>query len=147
MALTSKKTESAYAGFLNGYIAGNLAANTPELHLHADRICKFLLELKSDVFKWELSEERREKLSTLFSSKHISAVSAFTQTIDYLSLGNSIYDLLDYILNIKADLPSSTSFIFKKVVYHYLHIAKTTKDLSIVNEAKRIAQKFEASAS
>lgn len=147
MAIASKKTESAYAGFLNGYIAGNLSANTPELHLHADRIFKFLVELKADVFKWDLSDEQKEKFNSYFSSKTISPISSYTETKHYLSLGETIYELLDYIISVKQNLPSSTAFILKKIVYHYLNIAKTANHTTVINQAKKIAEKFELSAS
>lgn len=143
MATISKNSQSTYAGFLNGYIAGNLSANSQELHFHSDKIFYFLKDLKLEVSKWELAVDQRKKMDALFDA--FTALSIIDNTIpNYINLGDAIYELISYILLCKPDIPSTTSFILKKIIYHFLNIAKTSKNSNVTKQAKRIAEKFQS---
>jgi len=141
MATSLKSTHSTYAGFLNGYIAGNLSANSAELHFHSNKIFQFLKELKSEINKWELGTQRKkmDELFESFTGLHISD----NNIEGYINTGDAIYELISFILSCKPELPSTTSFILKKIIYHYLNIAKTSKNSSVIKQAKRIVEKFE----
>lgn len=143
MATISKGSQSTYAGFLNGYIAGNLSANSQELHFHSDKIFYFLKDLKGEVNKWDLNVEQRKKMDELFEA--FTLLSSNDNSIEnYIKLGDAIYELISYILICKPDIPSTTSFILKKIIYHFLNIAKTSKNSNVTKQAKRIAEKFES---
>jgi hypothetical protein len=143
MAHTTKQNASNYAGFLNGYIAGNLAANSQELHFHSDKIYHFIKELKNEIVKWELQPDDRKKVDELFEA--FTSISAADNKIDsYIVLGNAIYELLSYLQSCKPEMPSTTSFILKKIIYHYLNIAKNSKNRAVTIKAKKIAEKFES---
>ena len=62
----------------------------------------------------------------------------------YINLGDAIYELISFILVCKPVIPSTTSFILKKIIYHFLNIAKTLKNTNITKQAKRIAEKFDS---
>ena len=49
---TPKSNQSTYAGFLNGYIAGNLSANSQELNFHFEKISHFIKDLNIEINKW-----------------------------------------------------------------------------------------------
>lgn len=143
MTSIAKNSQSTYAGFLNGYIAGNLSANSQELHFHYDKIFYFLKDLKTETNKWELAAEQRKKIDEVLEA--IALLSINENTIErYIKLGDALYDLISYILIFKPDIPSTTSFILKKIIYHFLNIAKTSKNSSVTKQAKRIAEKFQS---
>lgn len=143
MATFPRNSLSTYAGFLNGYIAGNLSANSQELHFHSDKIFYFLKDLKIEVSKWELTAEQGEKMNDLFDAFDIHSI--YENTIEsYIKLGDSIHELISYILVCKPEIPSTTSFILKKIIYHFLNIAKTSKNSNVTKQAKRIAEKFQS---
>jgi hypothetical protein len=143
MGTTSKNSESTYAGFLNGYIAGNLSANSQELHFHSDKIFSFIKDLRLEVSKWELPPEQRKKMDDVFDAFNLLLVPDNTIN-NYIKLGDAIYELISYILLCKPNVPSTTNFILKKIIYHFLNIAKTSKYSNITKQAKRIAEKFES---
>lgn len=137
-----------YAGFIDGYIAGNLAGNSTELHSHTDRIIHFLKELNLEFEKWDSSVEDKIEAAQIFSGLSLDTpVSKYMDIDSYLTLGAGISDLLTLFLRIKPELPSIANFNFKKIIYHYLNIARTTKDKTLVRQAKNIVDKFELSGS
>jgi hypothetical protein len=145
MAQTINQPEADYAGFLNGYIAGNLDANAPELQLHADRIFQFLKDLQSDIASWNLVKEQNDEFIAAFA--FLNSTSHKPSTVaDYLDLGNSIFDIITLVKKYKSNPPSTSNFHLKKIIYHYLNIAKTAKDTDVINKAKKIVEIFEIGA-
>ena len=137
---------SSYAGFLNGYIAGNLSAHSEELSFHVEKIMSFLKDLNVEINKWGLESEQEKVIQARY--KAFSSISTKENSLDFFAkLGDAVDELLGYIYICKPTLPSTASFVIKKIIYHFLNIAKTLKATAIKNQAKRIADKFELSAS
>lgn len=140
MSVLSRKSTS-YAGFLNGYVAGNLSANSDGLNLHTSKIESFVEELYNEIKTWNLNEEstkKFEKCSQEFGKPNNS--------IDfYFKLGDNILDLVTIVHDLRRPLPTTASFILKKIIYHYLNIAKTSREISVLDKAMEIVTKFEDS--
>lgn len=141
MATTSRNIQSSYAGFLNGYIAGNLTANSQELSFHSGKILSFLKDIKSEFGKWDLSSEHQKMIFDNYGTLNDLPTNQITNEY-YQDLGDAINNLIECILIIRPEMPSTTIFILKKIVYHFLNIAKTTKSSSIIKMAKQIAEKM-----
>lgn len=139
--ISSSKTGSSFAGFVNGYIAGNLAANSKELIFHKDKISSFLRELAIEVQKWGLDPEGKKCFDNYFNE--VSELSFANQIEYYFQLGDLLLKLYDLICEKKKEVPTSAAFILKKIIYHYLSIASTLKDRTVTKKAKEIVAKFE----
>ena len=106
MGTIIKGGQSGYAGFLNGYIAGNLSANSQELHFHLDKIEAFLKELRVEVDKWDLNNNILKKnLDDQFSALLELLVDKENKIDYYIKVGDGIFELVSLIVSIKPEIP------------------------------------------
>jgi hypothetical protein len=134
-------TKSSYAGFLDGYIAGNLSANSKELSFHTDQIFIFIKDLHNDLKKWNLDNETEKILNEAFVK--IESLDN-DNTVDlYFPLGDILLNIYTVLSNQKELLPTTAKYHLNKIIYHYLNIARTLKDTKVTRKAKAIVDKFE----
>ena len=134
--------ENIYAGFINSYIAGNLEANSTELNLHSAKINDLLRDLESEVKKggYENAEKVNGKIRTIINENQ-----GVNTEGEYKKLGQNLSDLISQIVEENGkDIPSYSTFLIKKIIYHFLNIAKTSKLTDIERTGKEMADKYQS---
>ena len=139
---TTKNSDNKYSGFIDGYIAGNIEANVVQLNLHYDNIIKFIREFEQEVKKSIFNKPGSEELPKLISAITNDSLNQSDEIILYTNLGENLKSLLLLLVPYKGDVPPYTLFLFKKIIYHYLNIAKTVNVVSILDFAKFLADKY-----
>lgn len=140
-----KKVESTYAGFLDGYIAGNLTVNSHELSYHCKKISSFIDNLKTETELWQLPDYGRV-YESLFDNNHqiIDKVNKYPADLAlYKELGNNLIEIVNLVTKLKEKLTVNSTYLIKKIIYHYLNIAETTKTEDIKSLAITMTEKFQ----
>lgn len=132
------------AGFLDGYMAGNIAANESELKHHTDKIIDMLMNISNILPK---SIENQVLVDTMCTSidKFKSTVSALGESADaYNNLGDDFTSLLTQLKSSfgSEQIPTEILSYVRRSIYHFLNIAKTIQDSRVIESGKKIAQKF-----
>lgn len=134
--------ENVYAGFINNYIAGNLDANSTELNLHSSKINDLLRDLEGEVKKGGYTNH--DKICTKIRSIVNENLGLNTE-VEYKKLGQNLLELIGQIVDEnRKNIPSHSSFLIKKVIYHFLNIAKTSRLTDIERMGKEMADKYQS---
>jgi len=134
--------ESIYAGFINNYIAGNLEANSTELNLHSSKINELLRDLETEIRKGGYSNS--DKLLTNIRSITLDNVGVNSE-VEYRKLGQNLSNFISLIVQENGkEIPSYSTFLIKKIIYHFLNIAKTSKLSDIEKTGIEMADKYKS---
>lgn len=142
MSVTKRSGQSEYAGFLDGYIAGNLSANSRELSFHTVQIISFIKDLRGDLKNWHLNDKAKIVDDEFIKIESLNVKNDFEF---YFNLGDILLNVFATLNEFKENLPTTAKYNINKVIYHYLNIAQTLKDAKITKKAKSIVDKFEGS--
>jgi hypothetical protein len=131
---------TAFAGFLDGYKARNIAAATASVTYHFEAMRNATIDILSSQ---RLKDAPKELLETL---NRLSQMFSPTQD-DFLSSAISCGEALRTILLISKQNGDPSKLLkeekMKRLVYHYLEFAELSEDKTIGDLAIAIAEIFE----
>jgi hypothetical protein len=131
---------TAFAGFLDGYKARNIAVSTSSVTYHFEEMRNATTDILSAQ---RLKNAPKELLARL---DHLAKMLSPTQD-DFLSLAISCGEELKTILLISKENGDPTELLkevkMKRLVYHYLEFAELSEDKQIGDLAIAIAEIFE----
>jgi len=138
------QVQSKYDGFINNYIAGNLEANSTELNLHSSKINELLRDLEIEIKKGGFNSP-----DTLCQNIRKTSLenTGINSEAEYKTLGANIKTFISLLVDQQGgkEIPSYATFLIKKIIYHFLNIAKTSKLSDIEKIGIEIADKFKES--
>jgi hypothetical protein len=130
-------------GFLDGYMAGNIAANEPELQQHTDKIVELLTDVDGKLSSVINKSDIAEPLSTAISKFRESVPKPEADVDSYNYFASELQLVVSQIKAAFPDgVPTEILSIIKRAIYHLLVIAKTLQDARVVESAKKIANQF-----
>jgi hypothetical protein len=130
------------SGFLDGYMAGNIAVNSYELKAHTEKIRDLLDDVKGNIVSSTI-DNKSEIVSAIkkFEDKEIGIESNNEDYYNYSIDFSEVMSQIKKISNQKA-LPTESDYLLKRAIYHFLNIAKTLQDQRIINEATKVAMQY-----
>lgn len=136
-----KKSTSGFAGFLDGYTANNIESSSTVLKFHTGELSNLLNALIQDIQSNYSGQE-----SVLNVGKLTEARDALNTTVKFDHYMSSSLAFEEFVIELKKigeSLKSTTQHTIKKIIYHYLNIAKQAGDGQLNDIVIRIATKFD----